>query len=89
MLEDALQRVHEYMVILDQFYSAIRRSNHQYNSDKLDDNDPRESKLKKLSDNFNDEYVKARENHKETLFVLKTVYEKFNTLTTKVENDLI
>lgn len=57
--------------------------------DKLDDNDPRESKLKKLSDNFNEEYLKARENHKETLFVLKTVYEKFNNLTTKVENDLI
>jgi hypothetical protein len=39
--------------------------------DKLDENDPREIKLKRMSEMFNDEYGKAKENHKESLVLLK------------------
>jgi len=33
-----------------------------------------------MSDSFNDDYIKAKETHKETLIMLKQIYEKFMTL---------
>ena len=37
---------------------------------------------------FGDDYLKAKETHKESLIVLKQIYEKFLVVQMRVENDL-
>jgi hypothetical protein len=41
-----------------------------------------------MSDMFGEEYLKAKEAHKESLVQLKSVYEKFMVVQMRVENDL-
>lgn len=55
----------------------------------MDENDQRELKLKRVSDAFNEDYVKAKDAHKEALMNVKNAYEKFNGLINKAERDLI
>ena len=54
----------------------------------MDENDPREVKLKRLTDSFNEDYIKAKDTHKDSLFLLKQTYEKFLLLSKRIENDL-
>jgi hypothetical protein len=67
-------------------YVEVTTINHSV--DKLDENDTREAKLKRVSDAYLDEYTKAKENHKDSLFLLKTIYERFGVLNTRIETDL-
>jgi hypothetical protein len=45
--------------------------------DRLDENDPKEGKLKRITDQYSEEFTKSKDSHKDTLITLKSIYERF------------
>lgn len=81
LLEDQVQRTESYLIALDKLYLAISR----YHTDHRDEHLIR---LKKTYEASQDEILQLRDEHKESLWLMRCVYDEHGNLNNKLEAEI-
>jgi len=81
MLEEVIQKSESYLIGLDKLFLAISKY-------KFDESDQHEVRLRDLFEHSQDEVYKLRDQHRESLYYMKNVYDDYSALSKRVDNDI-